>query len=178
MPAWQAQMAISECQWLGVAMDTASTSLLSSSVRMSMCFVTWIPAADSSPARLFRIVSSTSQSATTRTPGIARSISRWWPPLPRTPITPTRMASLAPSGAAHAGRVSAPQAVTPPATVCARKLRRLIVSDKRCIACNDTGTARPCREQVRLRRDHVRKTAGGNTAAQDECAAEVACEKQ
>ena len=42
-------MAISECQWFGVAMDTASTSLFSSSLRMSMCFATWIPAVGEFP---------------------------------------------------------------------------------------------------------------------------------
>jgi hypothetical protein len=35
LPAWQAHTAISECQWLGVAVVTASTSLSSSSFRRS-----------------------------------------------------------------------------------------------------------------------------------------------
>ena len=33
LPAWQAQIPISECQWLGVAITTASTSFASSSLR-------------------------------------------------------------------------------------------------------------------------------------------------
>src|SRR5439155_19797045 len=34
-PAWQAQIVIKECQWFGVAMEIASTSLFSSSFRTS-----------------------------------------------------------------------------------------------------------------------------------------------
>src|SRR6187397_1836074 len=35
LPAWQAQMVMSECQWLHVATETASSSLSSSARRMS-----------------------------------------------------------------------------------------------------------------------------------------------
>ncbi|MGC3965967.1 MAG: hypothetical protein QM775_00935 [Pirellulales bacterium] len=35
LPAWQAQIVISECQWFGVAIDTASRFLSSSALRMS-----------------------------------------------------------------------------------------------------------------------------------------------
>src|SRR5215211_7752517 len=35
LPAWQAQIVISECQWLQVAIETASSSLSSRALRMS-----------------------------------------------------------------------------------------------------------------------------------------------
>ena len=35
LPAWQAQIVMRACQWLGVAMETASRSLSSSALRTS-----------------------------------------------------------------------------------------------------------------------------------------------
>ena len=44
LPAWQAQMAISACQWLGVTIETASRVLSSSARRMSCTHCGVLPA--------------------------------------------------------------------------------------------------------------------------------------
>jgi hypothetical protein len=73
LPAWQAQIAISACQWFGVAIEIASILGSSSSRRTSMNVRGLLL---TSPRRLSSSVSSTSHKAATSTFGTRANASR------------------------------------------------------------------------------------------------------
>src|SRR5258708_6837902 len=95
LPAWQAQMPMSECQWLGVAIEMASMDLSSSSLRTSVNAAGFrLPELSTSCRRLFRTFSSTSQSAAISTFGIFEYSRMCALPCPRIPTHATRTVSL------------------------------------------------------------------------------------
>src|SRR5579883_3118073 len=72
LPACAAHIPASECQWFGVAMETASRSLSSSSLRISISvFGLGRPICSASARRLFKTFSSTSQKYAISTPGMS-----------------------------------------------------------------------------------------------------------
>src|SRR5438309_169593 len=97
LPAWQAQIVMRECQWFGVAMEIASTSLFSMSFRTSWYFRTL----SRFRARRSRTSRSTSHNAVRRTPLILLNSSMCEPPRPLRPTTATRTLSLAPTTCDH-----------------------------------------------------------------------------
>ena len=95
LPAWQAQMPMSECRWLGVAMEMASMDLSSSSLRTSVKAAgLFLPELSTSPKRLFSTFSSTSQSAAISTFAIFEYSRMCEFPCPRIPTHATRTVSL------------------------------------------------------------------------------------
>src|SRR6266851_679907 len=95
LPAWQAQMPMSECQWLGVAMEMASMDLSSSSLRTSVKAAgLFLPELSTSATRLLRTFSSTSQSAAISTFAIFEYSWMCEFPCPRMPTHATRTVSL------------------------------------------------------------------------------------
>src|SRR5687767_6690919 len=97
LPAWQAQTAISECQWFGVATEIASSSLSSRASRMSVTHFGATPyfAVIGLLRDAHRLLSG-SMRYVIWTPGSLRYWPMWPFPWPLMPQTPMRMASLAP----------------------------------------------------------------------------------
>ncbi len=130
LPAWQAQMAISECQWLGVTMETASR-LLSSRARRMSCTQTGVLPASS----LHDVASGGEQPAVgidqvgdldVLHPAESRDVAVV--PAPLIPATAIRTRSLAPSTRPEAFVPESESNASPsalPATVRFRNSRRL-----------------------------------------------------
>jgi hypothetical protein len=96
-PAWQAQIVISECQWLQVATETASSDLSSSASRTSATHLGRLPAARSTVlVRESKSDVSGSIKYATSTFFILVNSEMCEPPRPLIPATPTRIVSLAP----------------------------------------------------------------------------------
>src|SRR5260370_4955871 len=93
-PAWIAQIAASECQWFGVAIETASTFLLSSNRRMSVWPSSSAPRSFHLANSASRTLRSTSHRPVIRTPGTALRPFKWSPPRPWKPTTAMRTSSL------------------------------------------------------------------------------------
>ncbi len=95
LPACMAQMAISVCQWLGVAMEMTSMVLSSSSLRMSVYVAGFFTFRLSrSFRRAARMDSSTSQIAASSVFGCELKLRMWPAPCPRIPTQAARMVSL------------------------------------------------------------------------------------
>src|SRR5262249_2438380 len=98
LPAWQAQIVISECQWFGVAIETASTFLSSRTLRMSFSvFGSGRFLSVSCLIRPLYVRESGSTRYTTSTFGMPPNSPTWEPARPLSPATATRTVSLAPS---------------------------------------------------------------------------------
>ena len=99
LPAWQAQIVASACQWLGVATEMASIDLSSSSRRIS-CTISGPAPYRRSMALVARPVTfkSTSQILVMRTSFCLLQPATWSIPRPWTPQTATRSVSLGPAG--------------------------------------------------------------------------------
>ena len=97
LPFSMAHTAIRACQWLGVAMETMSTSLLSTTLRMSFSYFGAVPCLPSMDfIALPMTASSQSQTVVISQLFLPRKPPTWDMPRPRTPTTATRSLSLAP----------------------------------------------------------------------------------
>ena len=171
LPAWHAQMAISECQWLGVTMETASRFLSSSAWRMSCTQRACCPPSPSRSCFGRQTAGYRDRRGRrSRHPSSGRIPSGALCPRPLIPATAMRTRSLAPSTRPEAlVPADGERRSAPPATVRFRKSRRLCGT---CVASweghrSDSVTANigtcvslaRCSHGLRRRRGHATPTS-------------------